>query len=302
MQPARMNLNLFTALQAILSCRTLTEAARSVHLTQSAMSTSLRKLRDHFDDPIISYSRGHTELTPLGEALRPKVAEMLQLGRDMLMLREQFDPATSSAVFRLATIDSLEIVLLPHLLRLVTAAAPHVTIVSAPTTYSTPENIFKTGADVVFVRDGLQNAKLDSEVIYSDEFVCIVGIDHPLVDGAMSIEHYRSTPHAALQRVDGARSSGRDSGFGAIYDGIEVAVTTRSFAALAHVVANTGLIGVIPRRLAVIFANAMPVKVLDLPVRSRRVKVLAQWQGYRTDEPGMRWLLGMIREAARQLP
>lgn len=72
------------------------------------MSTSLRKLRDRFDDPIVSYSRGRTELTPLEEALRPKVAEMLQLGRDMLMLREQFDPATSSAIFRLATIDSLE--------------------------------------------------------------------------------------------------------------------------------------------------------------------------------------------------
>ncbi len=113
------------------------------------MSTSLRKLCDHFDDPIISYSRDRTELTPLEEALRPEVAEMLQLGWDMLMLQEQFDPATSSAIFRLATIDSLDIVLLPHLLRLVTAAAPHVTIVSAPTPYSTPENIFKTGADVV---------------------------------------------------------------------------------------------------------------------------------------------------------
>ncbi len=302
MQPARMNLNLLTALQAILNARTLTEAAASVNLTQSAMSTSLRKLREHFDNPIIGYSRGRSELTSLGEALRPKVAEMLRLAQDMLMLREDFDPSTSCATFRLATIDSLEIVLLPQLLRLVTAAAPHVKVISAPTTYSTPENTFKTGADVTFVRDGLQDSRLETEAVYSDSFVCIVGIDHPLVGDAMSIERYRSVPHAAMQRVDAGPSPARDAGFETIYEGVEIAVATRSYAALAHVVAATELIGVIPRRLALIFAQAMPVKVLDLPVRARTVRVLAQWQGYKTNEPAMRRLLKMIREAARQLP
>ncbi len=296
-----MNLNLFVALNAILNARTLTEAAASAHVTQSAMSASLRKLREHFDNPIILYARGGSTLTPLGEALRPKVAEMIELGRDMLAIRETFDPLSSRATFRLATNDSVEIILLPRLLEIITQAAPHVKIVSANMTYSGPDRTLEDAADVIFVREGLENPKLQRQVVYSDTFVVIARSDHPDLPAFIGLDQFRSLPHAAIQRVETAANAERNKAFAALYDGVDIAVTTRSFAALAQVVAGTRLIGVIPGRVATVFARSMPLRILDFPVPLPDVNVLAQWQAYKTSEAAMIWLLETIQAASRHL-
>ena len=301
MQPRRINLNLFVALQAILNSDTLTEAAKSVHVTQSAMSTSLRKLREHFDNPIISYTRGRTELTPLGHALRPRVAEMLQLSLDMLKLREDFDPLTSRATFRLSTIDSVEIIVIPELLRIVTEAAPHVRITSSPVNYLNSTGALETDVDVAFVREGFHNPNLETEVLYADRFVVIVWSGHPGVGDTLTLEQYRSMPQASIQNVVTDAHQIRNRPYALAFDGIEVAVTTRSFAGLVHVVVGTKLIGVIPRRLALVFAQSMPIRILEVPTELPHVRLLAQWHGYKTSDPAMTWLLGMIRQATKHL-
>ncbi len=296
-----MNLNLLVALHAILHSRTLTDAAAASFITQSAMSTSLKKLREHFDNPLITYSRVGSTLTPLGEALRPKVAQMVELGGDILNLKEEFDPVTSRATFRLATNDSVELILLPQLLGIITEAAPHVKIISANMTYSGPDRASEDAADVIFIREGFENPKMRNEVIYSDSFVVIAHMDHPDLSTAISLDQFRSLQHAAIQRVDTTAEVERNRAFAAMYDGVDVAVTTRSFAALAQVVANTRLIGVVPRRVAGIFASSMPIRILDFPAVLPQVRVLAQWQAYKSNEAAMLWLLGMIHEVTSKL-
>jgi DNA-binding transcriptional LysR family regulator len=299
-QPNRVNLNLFAALDAILNSPTLTEAAKSMHLTQSAMSTSLRKLREHFEDPLISYTRARTQLTPLGEMLRPRVSDIVRRSWDVLKLRENFDPATSRATFRLTTIDSVEIVLLPHLLRMVTESAPHVRIVSSPIDFSIAEPSLHTDVDIAFIQEGLHDPELKSEVMYSDSLIGVAWKKHTDVREVISLKQYRSLPHATIQGVFGKVYKERRKGTDVALEGVEIAVTTRSFAALAHVIVGTKLIAILPHRVAHIFAKSMPIRLFRLPFSLPETRLLAQWQDYKTSDPAVNWLLGMTRNASAQ--
>ena len=49
----KLDLNLLTALKALLAEKNVTRAGEAVHVTQSAMSGILSRLRDYFGDPLI---------------------------------------------------------------------------------------------------------------------------------------------------------------------------------------------------------------------------------------------------------
>ncbi|MDN8907652.1 LysR family transcriptional regulator, partial [Staphylococcus aureus] len=62
---SRLDLNLLVALDALLTERSVTRAAERLHLSQPALSASLARLRNHFNDPILARRGNAYELTPL---------------------------------------------------------------------------------------------------------------------------------------------------------------------------------------------------------------------------------------------
>lgn len=102
---AALDLNLITALSALIEHQSVTSAAQAVGRTQSAMSHSLARLRDHFRDPILVRDGWSMHLTPLGEDLRPRVAAAAQAARAVFQVSGKFDPATTTRRIRIATPD-----------------------------------------------------------------------------------------------------------------------------------------------------------------------------------------------------
>ncbi|WP_245988131.1 helix-turn-helix domain-containing protein [Sphingobium fluviale] len=61
----KFDLNLLRALHMLLRERNVTRAANELHVTQQAMSGSLKRLRQHFDDPLFIRVGQHLEPTPM---------------------------------------------------------------------------------------------------------------------------------------------------------------------------------------------------------------------------------------------
>jgi len=68
------DLNLLVALDALLAEKSVTNAGRRVHLSQSAMSGVLARLRHALNDKLLVTSRGGMTLTPLAESLVDSLA------------------------------------------------------------------------------------------------------------------------------------------------------------------------------------------------------------------------------------
>lgn len=124
---ARTDLNLLVALQVLLEERSVSNAARRLSITQPAMSKTLGRLRDAFDDPLFVRSKRGIQPTPRAEALAVELQQVLQRVEVMLDAGE-FSPATFRGEITLAISEYVGFTLLPPLTARLQIRAPKLRI------------------------------------------------------------------------------------------------------------------------------------------------------------------------------
>src|SRR4029079_1458657 len=100
-----IDLNLFLVLHAVLEERSATRAARRLHVTQSAVSNALARLRQLLGDPlVVRNGRGLAPTLRAGELqpLLQEVAARLERAMD----RRGFVPEESTRTFTIALADN----------------------------------------------------------------------------------------------------------------------------------------------------------------------------------------------------
>jgi len=124
----RFDLNLLRNLDALLRERNVTSAAHLLELSQPAMSNSLRRLRDLFDDPLLIRTSEGMLPTERALALQPMISEILANVDQAIQPQSDFDAQQSDRVFRIMASDYAESALLPHVIRRLRTEAPHVSL------------------------------------------------------------------------------------------------------------------------------------------------------------------------------
>src|SRR5580658_762606 len=99
------DLNLLIALDALLSEQSTTRAGKRLNLSQSALSCSLGRLRDYFQDDVLMQTGRELTPTQLGRSLAGPVRELLLQAEAMLESSRVFDPAVSKRHFVLLMSD-----------------------------------------------------------------------------------------------------------------------------------------------------------------------------------------------------
>lgn len=175
---AGLDLNLITALHALLEHQSVSEAAKAVGRTQSAMSHSLSRLRDHFRDPVLVRDGWSMRPTPLAERLRPRVLEAAHAARAVFENEAAFDPATSERRIRIAAPD-LCASLFAGVIGVVSRQAPGITVefVAAP---SARKSVLGLDADIglAFGRPK-SDPNLIVQPIPSLDWCTFAPLDHP---------------------------------------------------------------------------------------------------------------------------
>ena len=115
MNISRVDLNLLVYLDVLLRECNVTRAAEELGISQPAMSNSLRRLRDLFDDPILV--RTSDGMTPTDRALelQPLVRNVLSAAEQVFYQKLTLIPRVKR-IFRIMASDYTESTLLPVLL------------------------------------------------------------------------------------------------------------------------------------------------------------------------------------------
>jgi DNA-binding transcriptional LysR family regulator len=124
---SRIDLNLLISLQVLLEERNVSRAAERLFITQPAMSKTLSRLRQVFDDPLFTRSSHGMQPTPRALDVAGDLSAILgDIGR--LVSGRDFDPATYSGEIRLALSEYIGVALLPSLVRRLQEQAPQLSI------------------------------------------------------------------------------------------------------------------------------------------------------------------------------
>jgi DNA-binding transcriptional LysR family regulator len=98
----KIDLNLLSTFEALIEEGSVAGAAARLHLTASAVSHALGRMRTQFDDPLFVRVGGRMQPTPRALLLANEIAPVLRTLRRALEPAETFDPATTNRVFRIA--------------------------------------------------------------------------------------------------------------------------------------------------------------------------------------------------------
>src|SRR5699024_11693636 len=128
MNLANIDLNLLKNLDVLLRELNVTKAAEQLGITQPAMSNSLKRLRDLFNDPLLVRTSHCMTPTERARELQPLVRQVLVQTEALMVPHEEFVPENSSRVFRIMTSDYAEATLVPHIVRRLRQEAPNVVL------------------------------------------------------------------------------------------------------------------------------------------------------------------------------
>lgn len=193
----RTDLNLLVALQILLEERNVTRAAERLSVSQPALSKTLQKLRDSFEDELFTRTAHGLVPTPRAEDLAKALPSLLEKVEQVLG-NEGFDPETFTGCFKLLLPPILSEALLPGLMADLAMVAPGVQIVTAEVAPNYQEQLKKGEADfAAFVALDTERDIL-AEPIATIAPRCYMRLDHPLVQKDMSLQDFLAYPHLRL--------------------------------------------------------------------------------------------------------
>lgn len=312
-----LDLNLLRVFDVMLEERSVTRAGARLGLTQSAVSHALNRLRYALRDEL--FVRGPTGMQPTPRAIEmgPQVHAALEQLQAALAPAD-FSPATSERRFALAAGTYACAVLAPRLVARMAAEAPLAELAIGQHGFDAFERLDAHRLD--FLVGGVLAAppRFTREIIMTEHLAWVVRAGHPLAQlKRVELTDLVSVPHVVIAPgLPGApeesdrrglvtRQSWEDSGaFEAalaaegLVRRIGVSVPD-TYSALA-VVAQSDMVTLIPRRLALLSEQGGRVKLIEPPYESPTVDVTLVCLRERLVEPAMAWMLDLIRRTAAE--
>jgi DNA-binding transcriptional LysR family regulator len=300
----KLDLNLLVALDALFTECSISKAAARVHLSQSAMSNALARLRAHFDDELLVKVGRTLELTPRARALKEPVRDVLLRIDTAIAAQPRFDPSRSDRTFQLLVSDYTTVTLMPHLLALARQQSRTVHFLLSPLPQlDQPQRALGRGeADLLVIPRNYCSPDHPIETLFEAEYVCMVWNGSRFARaGALGYEEYVAADHVEVQPASIGQPT-LESWF-MKRRGIErrIEVCTFSFVAAPFLVLGTDRVATVQRRLARMAQQFLPVTVLPAPLPLPRMEQSMQWHKYRTHDPALVWLRGLLHEAVVQM-
>lgn len=303
MRYQRIDLNLLIALDALLAERNVTRAAERMHITQSAMSGVLARLRDYFDDPLLVPVGRTMRLTPRAESLVQPVKDILLKVDSTLGVRPEFEPATARRHFTIIASDYVSHVLLAEVLRRVSLMAPGLSFDVRPTGSTMMQDLDQGRVDFLITPAHLTVAEHPKVLLFEDTYHVIACRNHPQLQGAITLEQYQSLGHVVYQNDQGAANPWFEQWYANQHGQTRrIEVITHSFGLMARFIVGTHRIATLQTRLGIQFEQGMAVQLLELPLETPRLTEVLQWHRYRDDDPGVQWVREQIVAVATALP
>jgi LysR family transcriptional regulator, nod-box dependent transcriptional activator len=296
----RYDLNLLLSLHALLHTRNVTTAGEWLAVTQPAMSTDLRRLRQLFADDLLVRVGREYQLTALASALVEPLTQVVVDIERALKWRPSFDAASETREFSVALSDHVLTLLLRPLSIRLQDEAPQVTIHTRALSSLDTDAVGATlrGEVDLSIGNFWRAEGALSEVLYTDRWVCAASADNPEVEDRMTLELFTRLPHLEWRLRTPVVQSHAEVLYQSL--GIErrTSLTTQSFALLPYLLRNTRMIALVHERVARQFDG---LKLLEPPVPIPDVVETMYWSAALERDPAHAWLRDLVRSVARNL-
>jgi DNA-binding transcriptional LysR family regulator len=295
---AAPDLNLLVTLDVLLAEGNVARAAKRLHLSPSAMSRALARLRKTTGDPLLVRAGRGLVPTPRALELRERVGSLVQEAQAVLRPAAQLDLRRLARTFTLRTSDGFVENFGPPLIARIAAEAPAVRL----------RFVQKQDKDSALLRDGSVDLEtgvvgdstgpeIRTRILFHDRFIGVVRDGHPLSRGRMTPARYASAAHVLVSRR-GLEKGPLDEGLKAAGMEREIVTIVGGFSAALALARASDLVATVPERHTGNLRDGMHSFVL--PVEAPEITVSMLWHPRMDGDPAHRWLRERVLETCCQ--
>lgn len=296
-----LDTHLLRVLYLVLQEKSVSRAADRLGITQPAVSSALKRLREITGDDLLVRTRSGMTATERAEGLIAPTRAALDAIDSILLQAEPFDPAKSKRVFGVGAPDYFDAFFLSNLIDRFRAKVPNGRL-----------NVRSLSLDIDFERL-LEEGELDVVVgnwpnppeylrtttLFDDEVVCMVGERHPLARKAVfTADDYVAAKHLAPVRYAGGVRGAIDDHLHKLGIKRDIRVSLPYFHVAPYVLMTTDLVFTTGRRFAAHYAKFLPIKVLPAPLDFPPLRFYQLWHERTHTAAPARWLREQVAAVA----
>ncbi len=290
-----IDLRLLAVVKELNDSRSVTRTAKKLGLTQSAISMSLAKLRNHFNDELFVKTSTGMVSTPHGKEIVNQLRIAEEILRNVLNHEVTFKPATTDKTFRIDGSDITQVTMMPELMKLLANNAPSVRIDLRRISEHTPSLLESGGVDLAVGFLPKMGAGFFQQKLFSQRFVCAVGRDHPRVRNGLTVEQFQSELHLAIATTG--------TGHGIIPATLEklkikrkIAHTVPSFLGISPILMASELLVIVSERYGDYLAGTANIRTFPLPFEIPTYLITQHWHERNGRDPANRWLRRIVAD------
>lgn len=289
----RLDLNLLVSLDVLARASSVTEAAKRMGVTQSAMSHQLKRLRELLADPLfittVRPMQPTPRLTRVVDSLRPLLEGMVELTSPP----QAFDAAKTERVFSIATTDLAEFVLGARAARLFTREAPHSRLCFVQRLTHLKRDLEEGRVDLAVLPAGVPGVEALTGAVRkrrlgSDGFCVLMRPGHPAASRRLTLNRYLAEEHL-LVSPSGGLDGLVEAALSRMGRSRHVALQVSHFSSAPVVVAQSDLLATVPTQLAEAAATHIDLVRATPPLSLPQIDAYAFWHERVHDDPGHRW-------------
>ncbi|MEZ8122500.1 LysR family transcriptional regulator [Vibrio splendidus] len=287
-----MDLNLLKTFDVVMKARSVNLAAEILDISAPAVSQSLKRLREQYNDPLfIRKGRGITP-TNFAVELHAEVQEPLSLLLNGAKSRKHFDALTSRRTFRISSHKDIDLLVVPSLTKYRAEFAPNTKIeadIEHISEQARQDDLRQRKVDLILSTVPLDEHGYHNLKLFEEELVVVLSLDHPRIQGSISVEQFFNEYHVLwqTQRMDNytlnsvthlplaERKVAYKTGLG--LTGLALA-------------GSTDWLCVNSRRLATNVLSTGKYQILELPFKAEPVPVYMTWHHSQRNDTGHQWL------------
>jgi len=291
---SKLDLKQLRLVEALVRTNSLTASAEQVGLSQPAASHALARLRKLMGEPLFVRTSAGMRPTPFGKHFGASVSDALGALRAGLEAQPTFDPGTARRTFNIYMTDVGQMVFLPPLLAKLKTAAPKVSLRVRAVPVRSPHILLESGEiDIAAGHFTTLTHGIYQRQLFRERYVCAVRAGHPDFSRGMTIEAFRSVPHAFTDS-GGLAHETLDRTLVRQKIKREIKLRVPEFMVLPLVISNSDLLVIMPSRLADQFAKLVQLKLMPLPFSVPTYDIKVYWHERFRRDPAVRWLIDVF--------
>lgn len=293
------DINLLVIMEAVWTERSVSVAAKNLHLAQPTISAALNRLRNSLNDEIFTFSGSEMIPTPLAVQLMPEVNRILH-SASVILEDAHGSEGLVERRLTIATADYVVGMLGGELISRAALEMPHLSfdfVLPKPTSEKYVSKASQLDVDLfILPANALRMAGMKRSFLYNDSYVCAAAQNNEELCEGISAEDFLRLDHVGYSILPKASFNHETMLWDELSIDISYRLTMSNYLIFPRILAKSKAVAILPKRLVLVLSEQWDLRWIIPPLPTPMLELSMLWRADQDQDRALNWLRQTLTE------